>query len=150
MPGKIFSFLNPLALEIWVLALIAYAIVSLTMWIVARFSPNEWKELKLCEECLAKKYEILYGQCIHLHADDPADSSDEWPAPGEEEYLCQHKDVLANDDEIEFVADPCSTHEHDDEIATLDVLENNFTALNSFWFAIGSLMQQGSDLNPKV
>lgn len=32
----------------------------------------------------------------------------------------------------------------------LSVLENDFTIGNSFWFAIGTLMQQGSDLNPKV
>lgn len=30
------------------------------------------------------------------------------------------------------------------------VLENNFSLLNSFWFTIGSLMQQGSDLAPKL
>lgn len=29
------------------------------------------------------------------------------------------------------------------------VLENNFNLLNSFWFTIGSLMQQGSDLTPR-
>lgn len=37
-----------------------------------------------------------------------------------------------------------------DEVITLDMLENGFTLGNSFWFAIGSLMQQGSDLNPEV
>lgn len=30
-----------------------------------------------------------------------------------------------------------------------DELENQFTLLNSFWFTIGSLMQQGSDIAPK-
>ncbi|XP_064489275.1 glutamate receptor ionotropic, kainate 3-like [Ornithodoros turicata] len=30
------------------------------------------------------------------------------------------------------------------------VLENNFSLLNSLWFTIGSLMQQGSDLAPKA
>lgn len=29
------------------------------------------------------------------------------------------------------------------------ILENNFSLLNSFWFTIGSLMQQGSDMSPK-
>lgn len=27
-----------------------------------------------------------------------------------------------------------------------DVVENNFTLLNSFWFGVGSLMQQGTAL----
>ncbi|XP_029475872.1 LOW QUALITY PROTEIN: glutamate receptor ionotropic, kainate 3 [Rhinatrema bivittatum] len=31
-----------------------------------------------------------------------------------------------------------------------DVVENNFTLLNSFWFAVGALMQQGSELMPKA
>ncbi|KAI9524039.1 Glutamate receptor ionotropic, kainate 3 [Dissostichus eleginoides] len=31
-----------------------------------------------------------------------------------------------------------------------DVVENNFTLFNSFWFGVGSLMQQGSELMPKA
>lgn len=31
-----------------------------------------------------------------------------------------------------------------------EVMQNDFTLSNSFWFTIGTLMQQGSDLNPKV
>ncbi|XP_061424119.1 glutamate receptor ionotropic, kainate 2-like isoform X3 [Lethenteron reissneri] len=31
-----------------------------------------------------------------------------------------------------------------------DVVENNFTMLNSFWFGVGALMQQGSELMPKA
>uniref|UniRef100_A0A4W3I6T3 Glutamate receptor n=1 Tax=Callorhinchus milii TaxID=7868 RepID=A0A4W3I6T3_CALMI len=31
-----------------------------------------------------------------------------------------------------------------------DVVENNFTLLNSFWFGVGALMQQGSELMPKA
>lgn len=30
-----------------------------------------------------------------------------------------------------------------------DVVGNDFTLLNSLWFTIGSLMQQGSDIAPK-
>lgn len=31
-----------------------------------------------------------------------------------------------------------------------ETVENQFSLANSFWFTIGTLMQQGSDLNPKV
>ena len=31
-----------------------------------------------------------------------------------------------------------------------DVVENVFTLSNAFWFAVGTLMQQGSDINPKA
>lgn len=30
-----------------------------------------------------------------------------------------------------------------------DVLENQFSLMNSLWFTVGSLMQQGSDITPK-
>lgn len=30
-----------------------------------------------------------------------------------------------------------------------DVLENQFSLMNSLWFTVGSLMQQGSDIAPK-
>ena len=31
-----------------------------------------------------------------------------------------------------------------------DEVENIFTLSNSFWFAVGTLMQQGSDINPRA
>jgi len=81
-PG-LFSFLNPLAIEIWVYVIAAYVIVSLIMYVLARFSPYEW-------------YNPL----------------------------------------------PCRPD--------LNLVENVFTISNSFWFAVGTLMQQGSDINPRA
>lgn len=45
----------------------AYVIVSLTIWIVARFSPREWKEMELCDDCLLKKIQEVYEEekCEH-------------------------------------------------------------------------------------
>ncbi|KAG1662337.1 Glutamate receptor ionotropic, kainate 2 [Nymphon striatum] len=40
-----------------------------------------------------------------------------------------------------------SPHPCDQDV---DVLENQFTLMNSLWFTIGSLMQQGSDLAPRA
>lgn len=75
--------MNPLAPDIWMYALSAYVLVSITMFVVARFSPYEW------------------------HSPHPCDFENEQ-------------------------------------------LNNQFSLANSFWFTIGTLMQQGSDLNPKV
>ncbi|GAB6033600.1 hypothetical protein CHUAL_013605 [Chamberlinius hualienensis] len=80
---RLFSFMKPLAVDIWLYVLAAYIVVSLTMFTVARFSPYEWHNLHPCR--------------------------------GEQ-----------------------------------DVMENQFSLGNSFWFTIGTLMQQGSDLNPKA
>nr|CAD7195179.1 unnamed protein product [Timema douglasi] len=82
-PTRLFSFMNPLAIEIWLYVLAAYVLVSITMFVVARFSPYEW------------------------HNPHPCDVDN-------------------------------------------DLVENQFSLANSFWFTIGTLMQQGSDLNPKV
>ncbi|KAI4504819.1 hypothetical protein M0802_000369 [Mischocyttarus mexicanus] len=82
-PARLFSFMNPLAIEIWLYVLAAYVLVSVTMFVVARFSPYEWN---------------------HPY--------------------------------------PCHVGP--------EVIENQFSLSNSFWFTIGTLMQQGSDLNPKA
>lgn len=81
-PTRLFSFMNPLAFDIWVYVIGAYALVSLTIYIVARFSPHEWQ---------------------NSHSCDPDNN----------------------------------------------IIENQFSMSNSFWFTIGTLMQQ-DDLNPKV
>ena len=45
-PGEkdpnLFSFLEPLSLDVWIYMLAAYVGVSLMLWILARFSPYEW------------------------------------------------------------------------------------------------------------
>ncbi|XP_050461839.1 glutamate receptor ionotropic, kainate 2-like isoform X6 [Cataglyphis hispanica] len=81
--ARLFSFMNPLAIEIWLYVLAAYVLVSVTMFVVARFSPYEWNNPHPCH-------------------------------------------------------------------AGPDIVENQFSLSNSFWFTIGTLMQQGSDLNPKA
>lgn len=75
--------MKPLTLDIWLYVLVAYALVSLTMFLVSRFSPYEW-----------------------------------------------HSPYPCNPDQ--------------------SIIRNQFTLGNSFWFTVGTLMQQGSDLNPKV
>lgn len=83
MPTRLFSFMAPLDVDIWLYVLAAYVLVSSTMFIVARFSPYEW---------------------INPH--------------------------------------PC--------VVDSDVMENQFSMANSFWFTIVTLMHQGCDLNPKA
>ncbi|KAK0163904.1 hypothetical protein PV328_002589 [Microctonus aethiopoides] len=102
-PSRLFSFMNPFAVEIWLSMLGAYAMVSITMWIVARLSPYEWVEPAPCPSCKCP----LQGS--HVSALEP--ESDDIPLPR---------------------------------------TVNEFNLANSFWFAVGTLMQQGSDLNPKA
>ncbi|XP_020293054.1 glutamate receptor ionotropic, kainate 1 isoform X3 [Pseudomyrmex gracilis] len=82
-PTRLFSFMNPLAVEIWLYVLAAYMLVSFTLFVMARFSPYEWNN-----------------------------------------------------------PHPC--------LAESDVVENQFSVSNSFWFITGTFLRQGSGLNPKA
>lgn len=83
MPTRLFSFMSPLAVDIWLYVLAAYVLVSSTLFIVARFSPYEW---------------------CNPH--------------------------------------PCARES--------DIIENQFSLANSFWFAVVTLMKQGCDINPRA
>ena len=48
MPTRLFSFMSPLAVNIWFYVLAAYILVSSTLYIVSQFSPYEWKLPKGC------------------------------------------------------------------------------------------------------
>ncbi|CAG2174393.1 unnamed protein product, partial [Oppiella nova] len=75
--------MSPLDVDIWLYVMAAYIVVSITMFIVARFSPYEWRN-----------------------------------------------------------PHPC--------VMDSDIMENQFSMANSFWFTIVTLMHQGCDLNPKA
>ena len=53
-PTRLFSFMSPLDVDIWLYVLAAYIMVSLTMFIVARFSPNEWRPPHPCAAALGE------------------------------------------------------------------------------------------------
>nr|KAG5694073.1 hypothetical protein BaRGS_033692 [Batillaria attramentaria] len=82
-PPDLFSFLNPLSIEVWVYMIAAYLCVSFMLFVIARFSPYEW----------------------------------------------------------------CNPHPCNPDT---DEVENQFTILNSLWFTIGSLMQQGCEIAPRA
>jgi len=67
---------SPCCVQVWIYMLAAYVVVSLSLFVLARFSPYEWYDPHPCN-----------AQC--------------------------------------------------------DLVENQFTLVNSLWFCVGSLMQQG-------
>ena len=142
-PTRLFSFLNPLATRIWFYMAGAYVLVSITIWIVAGFSPREWREPQPCDDCLLLEKHPSVLSSSGIGSDQAGDDLlSPPPSPPSD-----NDNVI--DGVIESVNDACRSHEHPAG-RTLEILENGFTVGNSFWFAIGSLMQQGSDLNPKV
>lgn len=120
--------MNPLAVEIWCCIGTSYVLVAMTIWLVARFSPFEWHPA------------FVSNVSCEIHDDQPSDRAAHNNA-GCENHHC-HADAM---DDISPLYDG-----DDADNAELLCIENDFTLCNSFWFTIGTLMQQGSDLNPKV
>ncbi|KAI4458425.1 ionotropic glutamate receptor [Holotrichia oblita] len=81
VPPSLFMFTSPFSPQVWLLLIVAWIFVSLSLFVMGRLSPSEWQNPYPCIE--------------------------------EPEYLI-----------------------------------NQFTFKNSFWFTVGSLMQQGTELAP--
>ncbi|KAK3097411.1 hypothetical protein FSP39_009413 [Pinctada imbricata] len=82
-PPALFSFLNPLHLDVWIYMIAGILCVSFMLFVIARFTPYEW----------------------------------------------------------------CNPHPCD---PNTDVVENQFSILNSLWFTVGALMQQGCEIAPRA
>lgn len=188
--------MNPLALDIWLYIAVAYILVSITIWIVARFTPFEWHSTQpSCSERenigIGGKHNYDRGDgfeytsihnnddiddnnidddddCQHNHSDDNNENEQHHDFHHQHDHHQHHNHYHNNinnydapDENIDDNADEDYEDGHInifDERNDLDYLtstellcmENDFTLRNSFWFTIGTLMQQGSDLNPKA
>jgi len=78
-PPSLLAFLDPFTTDVYVYTILVFVLVTLIIYVLARFSPNQWEEPPNC------------------------------------------------------VKEP-------------EELENQYTFMNSFWFTLGALMQQGSDV----
>lgn len=106
----------------------------------------EWKEPELCDDCLLEKIildELGDGGDFNHCGEHSCDSSD----TGSD---CSVREDNQFGEDRMFISNKRVNSEVESDNLHLSVLENDFTIGNSFWFAIGTLMQQGSDLNPKV
>ncbi|XP_030081704.1 glutamate receptor ionotropic, kainate 2 isoform X5 [Drosophila hydei] len=142
---KFFSFMNPLAIEIWFYIAFGYILVSLCIWIVARLSPMEWVRSKpacsmACDHMLRKIRKANYAY-DHLELKSITNRSDDG------HHNDDNNDSNDVKEDIEIHLDDNSDSDDTLELVTV---QNNFTLKNSFWFAIGALMQQGADLYPRA
>lgn len=122
--------MNPLAVEIWLFLLLAYVLVSLCMWVVARFTPYEWHEVG------------GPGRCHHCHQLMNANNH--------HNNGVNHHHQVADVMMMMIANEPHHPGTGPVQPSTNGSIVNDFSLANSFWFTIGTLMQQGSDLNPKV
>uniref|UniRef100_A0A1I8BPI3 Lig_chan-Glu_bd domain-containing protein n=1 Tax=Meloidogyne hapla TaxID=6305 RepID=A0A1I8BPI3_MELHA len=127
-PGaNFFTFMEPLSLSVWMALSIAYIGVASTMWLLAKCSPYEWQELydDVCKIDERRKCWRRDGSRRH----DPqvvqskvASKSAEQPTPNNN------------------IFDKFLRQQR----------KNQFSLLNSLWFAVGSLMQQVERMSTPV
>ncbi|XP_070143784.1 glutamate receptor ionotropic, kainate 2 isoform X2 [Drosophila kikkawai] len=145
---KFFSFMNPLAIDIWFYIAFGYIFVSICIWIVARLSPIEWVNAKppcsrACDHILREIQKE--NNCFD---DEQLEMAERTRKMSENSELCLNSDNKFHDHQ-EAKVDEYDASD-DDNTVDLIRIQNNFTLKNSFWFAIGALMQQGSDLYPRA
>lgn len=68
-PG-LFSFFNPLAPEIWFFVVSGYLVVSLAMFVLARFSPYEWYNGR---PCVADPTRVFLENTLSLYGREKAE-----------------------------------------------------------------------------
>lgn len=121
MGNRWFSFMNPLAVEIWLWIGFAYVFVSVTFWFVARVSPFEWQLSTVEPSCNNVDY-------LHSHAE---------PHNG---TVCAHehakKNKASNYQSEADVMDAdynsfCEHHEEQNNFHTKDNLERYFKNINN-------------------
>lgn len=81
---RMFFFMNPLTGDIWFYVALAYVLVSLSMWIIARFSPLEWY--------LAKQQNFDESFCHEHNHHQHATAAEEMVDVGHshQSYCCEH------------------------------------------------------------
>ncbi|XP_047488931.1 glutamate receptor ionotropic, kainate 2-like, partial [Penaeus chinensis] len=168
-PTRLFSFMNPLAVEIWLYVLAAYVLVSFTMFVMARFSPYEWNNPHPCNTendvvenqfSLNNSFWFITGTLLRQGSGLNPKVPQRAP-----HRLFSFMNPLAIEIWLYilaayvvvsltiYIVARFSPYEWQNPHPCYDnheVVENDFTLGNSFWFTIGTLMQQGSDLNPKA
>lgn len=173
--------MNPLAVDIWIYIACGYVLVSLTFWIVARFSPLEWVPLQqqrnptLITSLIETNVKLSHPKCdtdhesielmhkqhlVNKYIDGSNKLNDEVDVESQINNCKKHfaktksEDLWWPDNRLHL---PTSFLNMEDcnisdagRCTELLTIKNNFTLRNCFWFAISALMQQSSDLYPRV
>ncbi|KAI3379579.1 hypothetical protein SNEBB_007415 [Seison nebaliae] len=167
---RLFFFLEPLSLEVWLYMIVGYITVSIVLFVLARFSPHEWHEPFPCKHSYREESDKIH-QLQHHHQHHQHHQQQQQ----QQQYnynknlnilltpLEQQQQQQQNDRQRQFGAENGQekknifykmNNETNDSLSINSdedgIQQNNFTILNSLWFTIGSLMQQNSsELNPK-
>ncbi|XP_055797470.1 glutamate receptor 1-like isoform X2 [Salvelinus fontinalis] len=129
-PG-VFSFLDPLAYEIWMCIVFAYIGVSVVLFLVSRFSPYEWQGDDSEGE---EGHEQQQRQQSSSPRREPGQSQSQ---PGQNQGQGQGQSQSQPGQNQGQGQSQSEGH------------TNEFGIFNSLWFSLGAFMQQGCDISPR-
>jgi hypothetical protein len=128
-PG-VFSFLDPLAYEIWMCIVFAYIGVSVVLFLVSRFSPYEWQGGDSEGE---EGQEQQQRQQSFSPRREPGQSQSQNQGQGQGQSQSQ----------------PGQNQGQGQGQSQSEGHTNEFGIFNSLWFSLGAFMQQGCDISPR-
>ncbi|CDQ72349.1 unnamed protein product [Oncorhynchus mykiss] len=131
-PG-VFSFLDPLAYEIWMCIVFAYIGVSVVLFLVSRFSPYEWQGDDSDGE---EGQEQQQRQQSFSPRREPGQSQSQ---PGQNQGQGQGQSQ----------SQPGQNQGQGQGQSQSEGHTNEFGIFNSLWFSLGAFMQQGCDISPR-
>ncbi|XP_061659492.1 glutamate receptor 4-like isoform X1 [Syngnathoides biaculeatus] len=138
-PG-VFSFLDPLAYEIWMCIVFAYIGVSVVLFLVSRFSPYEWKKSEEEEEVEEDKA----ARSSSKHVASTTSLSSRPSSSTRRHAVFTRRDVF-------LPGFPLPAFQNQQAVQDKESPEhtNDFGIFNSLWFSLGAFMQQGCDISPR-
>ncbi|XP_029555456.1 glutamate receptor 1 isoform X4 [Salmo trutta] len=131
-PG-VFSFLDPLAYEIWMCIVFAYIGVSVVLFLVSRFSPYEWQ---------GDDSEGEEGQ----EQQQRQQSSSPRREPGQSQSQPSQNQGQGQG---QSQSQPGQNQGQGQGQSQNEGHTNEFGIFNSLWFSLGAFMQQGCDISPR-
>lgn len=121
MGNRWFSFMNPLAVEIWLWIGFAYIFVSVTFWFVARVSPFEWQLSAFEPSC-------NNVEDLHSHNEPHNDST----CAHEHGKIDKALNYQSESDVMDADYNPfCEHHEEQNNFHTKDNLDRYFKNINN-------------------
>ncbi|TDG48138.1 hypothetical protein AWZ03_005555 [Drosophila navojoa] len=147
-PG-VFSFMNPLSQEIWVSVIFSYIGVSIVLFFVSRFSPNEWRRVQqpLQQNQLTDPHahheQLANQQPPGIIGGAPIPPPPGPPTPGVQTSAALQASLSA------AAAAASGNMGLASGTAGSASSVNEFSIWNSFWYSLSAFMQQGCDLSPR-
>ena len=163
-PGP-FSFMEPLSPEVWCSIGISYIIVVIALFVFSRLTPYEWTHFTSQPQTTPIQDAVYVIEDPHADENNFDCGIDNQIQNSESENENNHLKLNTQSSvrsrkrtegwRSSITENRPESHSHGHNHDNDDFNENNYYVSNigirdSFWFGIGGLMQQGSEINPRA